>query len=170
MKLSGPDFFEWMGVRRGGLARWEGHYYDHGNPVPGWLIPDIVDGLLKDRLLELGDPDESGMQRVALTEAGLAHYRVLCKRQRRKDQAARAGHDRTTETTKNPAGRRLSRKRSPDCRFLPEAPGGRPAFASGLAPVMKVRQTKVPHSASAGSISPWSVRTSSAQSDPSSPP
>jgi hypothetical protein len=91
MKLSGPDFFEWMElrrVRRGGLARGESHYYDHGNPVPGWLIPDIVDGLLKDGLLELGDPDESGMRQVALTEAGLAHYRVLCKRQRRKDLVA----------------------------------------------------------------------------------
>ncbi|MGH3814531.1 MAG: hypothetical protein ACRDUV_19110 [Pseudonocardiaceae bacterium] len=137
MKLSGPDFFEWMGlrrVRRGGLARWEGHYYDHGNPVPGWLIPDIVDGLLKDGLLELGDPDESGMRRVTLTEAGLTHYRVLCKRQRRKDLVAPPPeHGRTTETTGTPAGRRLSRKRSPDCRFRPEAPGGRSAFASGLA-------------------------------------
>ena len=88
MKLTGPDFFEWMGlrrVRRGGLARWEGHYYDHGNPVPGWLIPDIVDGLLQDRLLELGDPDKSGMRPVALTEAGLNHYRALCKRQHHQD-------------------------------------------------------------------------------------
>lgn len=91
MKLSGPDFFEWMGLRRarrGGLARREGHYRDHGNPVPGWLIPDITDGLLKDGLLELGDPDESGMRRVTLTEAGLTHYRQLCKRQRHKDPAA----------------------------------------------------------------------------------
>jgi hypothetical protein len=83
VKLTGPDFFEWMGLRRarrGGLARGAGHYYDHGNPVPGWLIPDIIDGLLKDGLLELGDPDESGMRRVALTEAGLTHYRVLCGR------------------------------------------------------------------------------------------
>ncbi len=109
MKLSGPDFFEWMGVRRGGLAHGEGRYYDHGNPVSGWLIPDIVDGLLKDGLLELGDPDKSGMRPVALTEAGLTHYRALGKRQRRKDQAAPPEHDRTTET---PAGRRLSRKRS----------------------------------------------------------
>ncbi|MGH3683722.1 MAG: hypothetical protein ACRDSM_01395 [Pseudonocardiaceae bacterium] len=51
MNLSGPDFFEWMGLRRvrqGGLARGAGHYYDHGNPRPGWLIPDILDGLLQD--------------------------------------------------------------------------------------------------------------------------
>ncbi|MGH3975666.1 MAG: hypothetical protein ACRDS9_20385, partial [Pseudonocardiaceae bacterium] len=82
MKLSGPDFFEWLGlrrVRRGGLTRREGTYYNHGNPVPGWLIPDILDGLPQDGLLELGDP-ESGMQRVALTKAGLNHYRALCKR------------------------------------------------------------------------------------------
>lgn len=91
MKLKGPDYFEWMGfrrVRRGGLARRDGRYYNQGTPVPGWLIPDIVKALLKDGLLELGDPDESGMQRVALTEAGLEHYRVLCKRQRRKDGPA----------------------------------------------------------------------------------
>ncbi|MGH3694887.1 MAG: hypothetical protein ACRDRX_13025 [Pseudonocardiaceae bacterium] len=87
MKLSGPDFFEWMGlrrVRRGGLTRREGIYYDRGNPVPGWLIPDILDGLLTDGLLELGE-QESGMQQVTLTEAGLDHYRALCKRQRRKN-------------------------------------------------------------------------------------
>lgn len=88
MKLNGPDHFEWMGLRRvhrGGLARRDGHYYDQGTPVPGWLIPHLVEGLLEDGLLELGDPDESGMQRVALTEAGLEQYRVLCKRQRHKD-------------------------------------------------------------------------------------
>ncbi|MGH3822827.1 MAG: hypothetical protein ACRDRA_08345 [Pseudonocardiaceae bacterium] len=56
-------------------------------PVPGWLIPDILDGLLKDGLLELSDP-ESGIQQVTVTEAGPAHYRALCKRQRRKDLAA----------------------------------------------------------------------------------
>jgi hypothetical protein len=91
MKLSGPDFFEWMGLRRGGLARWESHYYDHGNLgnlVPGWLIPDIIDELLKDRLLDLGDPDKSGIRPVALTETGLTHYRLLCKRQRHQDPVA----------------------------------------------------------------------------------
>ena len=88
MKLTGPDFFEWMGLRRvhrGGLARRKGHYYDHGSPVPGWLIPDIIDELLKNELLELGDPDKSGIRPVALTETGLTHYRVLCKRQRHQD-------------------------------------------------------------------------------------
>ncbi|MGH3767034.1 MAG: hypothetical protein ACRDS0_10405 [Pseudonocardiaceae bacterium] len=74
-------------VRRGGLTRREGTYYDRGNPVPGWLIPDILDGLLQDGLLELSDP-ESGIQQVTVTEAGLAHYRTLCKRQRRKDLVA----------------------------------------------------------------------------------
>jgi hypothetical protein len=91
MKLSGPDFFEWLGlrrVRRGGLARGAGHYYDHGTPLSGWLIPDILDGLLQDGLLELGDPDQSGIRPVALTETGQAHYRVLCQRQRRKDPVA----------------------------------------------------------------------------------
>ncbi|MGQ0774248.1 MAG: hypothetical protein ACT4NY_07515 [Pseudonocardiales bacterium] len=86
MKLNGPDFFAWKGyrkVRQGGLAYREGHYYDQGTPVPGCLIPIIVDGLLKNGLCELGDPDESGMWPVALTDAGLADYRMLCRRQRR---------------------------------------------------------------------------------------
>jgi hypothetical protein len=90
MKLSAPDFFELMGlrrVRRGGLAHREGTYYDHGIQIPGWLIPDILNELLKDGLLELIDP-ESGMQQVALTQTGLAHYRALCKRQRRRDLVA----------------------------------------------------------------------------------
>ncbi len=59
-----------------------GPLLDHGNPVHGWLIPDIADGLLKDKLLELGDPDKSGMRPVTLTETGLTHYRMLCKRHR----------------------------------------------------------------------------------------
>lgn len=91
MKLNGPDFFELMGLRRvhrGSLARGADHYYDHGNPVPGWLIPDIIDGLLQDGLLELGDPDKSGIQPVAFTETGLTRYRALCKRQRHQDPVA----------------------------------------------------------------------------------
>lgn len=88
MRLKGPDFFAWMGlrrVRRGGLAHLDGHYYDQGAPVPGWLVPELVEALLHDGLLALGDPDECGMRRVALTEAGLEQYRVLGKRQRRRD-------------------------------------------------------------------------------------
>ena len=90
MKLSGPEFFELMGlrrVRRGGLARREGTYYDRGTPVPGWLIPEILNELLQYGLLELGNP-ESGIQQVALTEAGLNHYQALCKLQRRKNSVA----------------------------------------------------------------------------------
>lgn len=106
MRLTGPDLFEWRGlrrVRRGGLARWEGHYYDHSNLVPGWLIPDIINGLLEDGLLELGDPDKSGMRPVAFTEAGLTHYRTLCKRQRRKDLVAPPLDRRESQTARSEA-------------------------------------------------------------------
>lgn len=51
MKLNGPDHFVWMGlrrVRRSGLARRDGDYYEQGAPVPGWLIPHLVEGLLED--------------------------------------------------------------------------------------------------------------------------
>jgi hypothetical protein len=88
VKLDGPDFFTWKGLRRvrqDGLVRRAGHYYDQGAPVLGCLIPHLVDRLLEDGLCELGDPDESGMRPVALTEAGWAHYRMLCRRQRRED-------------------------------------------------------------------------------------
>ena len=46
-------------VRWGGLAHREGTYYDHGNPVLGCLIPDILNELLKDGLLKLGDPESA---------------------------------------------------------------------------------------------------------------
>ncbi|MGH8573901.1 MAG: hypothetical protein ACREX8_15205 [Gammaproteobacteria bacterium] len=61
-----------------------------------------------------------------LTEAGLTHYRVLCKRQRRKDPVAPPPeHGHTTET---PAGRRLSRKRSLTAASAPRLPAaGRPS-------------------------------------------
>lgn len=50
--------------------------------------------------MKLSDPDKSGIPRMALTEAGLAHYRVLCKRQRRKDLVVPPPErGRTTETT-----------------------------------------------------------------------
>lgn len=87
-RLTGPEFFQLKGLRRvrqGGLECCDGHYYDQGAPVSGCLIPNIVEGLLGAGLSELGDPDESGMRQVALTEAGQARYRVLYQRQRRKD-------------------------------------------------------------------------------------
>jgi hypothetical protein len=76
-----------------------------------------------------------------LTEAGLAHYRVLCKRQRRKNLEAPPRARPHHRDHRDPGRRRLSRKRSPDCRFRLEAPSGRSAFASSLAPVMKVSRT-----------------------------
>lgn len=82
MKLIGPEFFQWKGlrqVRRGGLTRVKDRYYDHGLPVPGCLIPDIVEGLLEAGFVELADPDESGTRRVALTDPGQARYRALCQ-------------------------------------------------------------------------------------------
>lgn len=87
MKLIGPDFFQWKGLRRvrsGGLACVEGRYYDQGTPVPGCFISLVVEGLLAAELVALGDPDESGMRPVALTDAGQARYRALCQLQRRK--------------------------------------------------------------------------------------
>ncbi|MGQ0774116.1 MAG: hypothetical protein ACT4NY_06820 [Pseudonocardiales bacterium] len=72
-------------MRRGGLACFEGGYYDHGAPIPGCLIPHVAEALLEAGWLELGDPDESGMRPVIVTDAGQARYRALCQLQRRKD-------------------------------------------------------------------------------------
>jgi len=91
VKLIGPEFFQWKGLRRvlsGGLACFEGRYYDQGAPVPGCFIPLVVEGLLEAELVELGDPDESGMRPVALTDAWQARYRELCQLQRRKAPVA----------------------------------------------------------------------------------
>jgi hypothetical protein len=48
-RLTGWDFFSWMGLRRvnrGGLAKLGEHYFDGGRPVPGFLVdtlpPDIA--------------------------------------------------------------------------------------------------------------------------------
>ncbi|MGH3998944.1 MAG: hypothetical protein ACRDTJ_15990 [Pseudonocardiaceae bacterium] len=51
-------------------------------------------------MLELGDPDEAGMRRVALTEAGLTHYRVLYKRQRCKDLVTPSPDRRESQTAR----------------------------------------------------------------------
>ncbi|MGH3683717.1 MAG: hypothetical protein ACRDRE_14980 [Pseudonocardiaceae bacterium] len=68
----------------------------------GGPILDIVDGLLKGGLLELSDPDKSTIRHVTLTETGLNHYRVLCKRQRHQDTTDPA-------STKTPSASGLDR-------------------------------------------------------------
>lgn len=83
-RLTGPDFWRWMGLRRvhaGLVARFEGRYYDAGRRMPGYLVPDVLDMLITQNLLSVADPDDYGWQRVALTDAGLAEYRALCRRQ-----------------------------------------------------------------------------------------
>lgn len=103
MKLTGPEFFQLKGlrvVRRGRLAISDGRYYEQGVPVLGCLVPTIAEGLLEAGLLELGDPDKSGMRPVALTDAGQARYRELSQLQRRKaPETPPPERDRTTETT-----------------------------------------------------------------------
>ncbi|MGH3906151.1 MAG: hypothetical protein ACRDTE_18510 [Pseudonocardiaceae bacterium] len=91
MKLCGPDYWSWLGLRRvncGAVARFEGVYYDAGQPIPGCLYEELFTVLLERGLLEVADPDTEGMARVSLSEAGRPEYRALCQRQRRHPDGA----------------------------------------------------------------------------------
>ncbi|MFN2496703.1 MAG: hypothetical protein ABR608_12465 [Pseudonocardiaceae bacterium] len=87
MKLAGPDHWTWLGLRRvncGSVARFQGRYYDGGRLIPGCLYEYLFDGLIGEGLLDVTDPDEDGMARVTLSDAGRTEYRALCKRQRQR--------------------------------------------------------------------------------------
>lgn len=91
MKLSAVDHWVWLGLRRvncGVVARFEGRYYDAGQPIPGCLFEELFTILLERGLLEVADPDTDGMARVSLSEPGRAEYRALCRRQRRRPTGA----------------------------------------------------------------------------------
>ncbi len=125
-RLDGPEFFRWMAlrrVRRGGLTRFQDHYYDQGRPVPGFLIPDLVDALIEQELLQLADSNEAGMRRVWLTDAGQAEYRVLVRRQRGKDPQVPPGSCRYPEGCGTPALRRDNRSRWPGQPESSNVPG-----------------------------------------------
>jgi len=80
------DSFLWLAlhrVHRGGVARKGEQLCYRGRPMPPGLLGELYEYLLEDGALVLGAPDGSGMQRVRLTEAGLARYQVLDQRQRR---------------------------------------------------------------------------------------
>lgn len=81
--LAGPDLFAWLALRRahaGGVARFEGSYFDSGRRVPCFL-PDVFDELVEAGLLTLADPDwPGGWRRAALTGEGLARFAALSER------------------------------------------------------------------------------------------
>ncbi|HEU0088764.1 MAG TPA: hypothetical protein VFQ77_14155 [Pseudonocardiaceae bacterium] len=112
MKLHGPDHWTWLGLRRvncGVVSRFEGTFYDRGRPFSGCLYPILIEGLIEEELLDVSAPDESGWQRVVLSEAGRAEYRALCRRQRRKDpQDQVPGTAPESGTTQTPAGHQSS--------------------------------------------------------------
>lgn len=86
MPLTGPELFEWLGlrrVRRGGVARCAGRYLDYGRPVPGYLVPDALDALVTRDLVIMAQPDPvHGLARLRITEAGQARYAELDRHQR----------------------------------------------------------------------------------------
>ncbi len=74
---------EWIALRRahqGGVANLAGQWFDSGSPVPGY-VADALEGLTSAGLLTLADADsEYGeLRRVAVTDAGSAHYVTLCQ-------------------------------------------------------------------------------------------
>jgi hypothetical protein len=85
VKLSFPDHLSWLAlrrVRRGGVAKLGECYLDGGQPL-GILLAELLALLLEEGLLDVAEPGPAdGLARVSLTEAGQAHYRSLCQRQR----------------------------------------------------------------------------------------
>jgi hypothetical protein len=68
-RLTEVDFWTWLGLRRvdrGGLAQLGTHYLDRGRPMPGFLVPDLVEALTEAGFVELGTPDldTAGMRPV----------------------------------------------------------------------------------------------------------
>lgn len=59
-----------------------GRYFGHGRPVPCFL-PDALDDLNRSGLLARADPNPmaGGMQRVAMTDTGLARYTALSEKE-----------------------------------------------------------------------------------------
>ncbi len=73
----------WIALRRahqGGVATLQGHWFDSGRLVPGY-VAEALDGLIHAGLLVLGeeDPEACGVHRVTVTDAGSAHYVALCQ-------------------------------------------------------------------------------------------
>lgn len=116
----------WIALRRahqGGVATLQGHWFDSGRLVPGYLA-GALDRLTRAGLLVLGeeDPESCGVRRATVTDAGRTHYLALC-------QIHNPPATVTVSTlrvpdpqfpTKIPAGRRSS------CSEPLPAPGGQP--------------------------------------------
>lgn len=94
MKLPLNDHLSWLAlrrVRRGGVAKLGARYLEGGHPL-GILLAELLDDLLNRGLLVVSEPNqEDGLARVHVTEAGLAHYRTLCRRQRSGNANKRSG-------------------------------------------------------------------------------
>jgi hypothetical protein len=85
VKLPFPDHLSWLAlrrVRRGGVSKLGDRYLDGGQPL-GVLLAELLAMLQEQGLLDVADPSPAdGLARVSCTEAGQAHYRSLCRRQR----------------------------------------------------------------------------------------
>ncbi len=86
MTLNESDHLDWLAllrVRSRHVSKHGDHYAYRGQLYPPVsLVAVALRGLAQAGLLTLADPDEHGLAPVALTEAGLARYQALTRRQR----------------------------------------------------------------------------------------
>jgi hypothetical protein len=81
--LTGTDLHYWIALRRvldGEVTRLDGRWRDHEHLVPGY-VTDALDELLRGGLVTLAelDPMVDGTALAALTTAGIAHFKQLCR-------------------------------------------------------------------------------------------
>ena len=91
--LAGSDLYDWIALRRvgsGGIATTADRWFDAGRRVPGYVADTLAD-LSGAGLVMVIDPDSSGTARVALTDAGVTRYDVLCQQRQRALRAADRG-------------------------------------------------------------------------------
>lgn len=141
MKLPLLDHLCWLAlrrVRRGGVIRLHDRYCEGGLPL-GVLLVELLDELREHGMLAVADPDPAdGLARVHLTDAGQAHYRELCRRQRAPVPVPEFARSAAQTGTRAPVGRCGS---GPVCGELPaegEDPVAGIAEALPLIPVEPV--------------------------------
>jgi hypothetical protein len=76
-------------VHAGAVVRYREEYLDGGQPMPRYLLPDLLfDVLARVGLLTLDQSDQLGLEMISLTEAGRSRYDELCRSKRQQQEPA----------------------------------------------------------------------------------